>query len=53
MKQQGVKFILIALCAAVALGGAGMARAQSGDAILDLLMKKGVINQREANEVRE
>jgi hypothetical protein len=29
------------------------AHAQSGDAILDLLTKKGVITQREANEVRE
>jgi len=43
----------------VALGGlilmlaASGAHAQSGDAILDLLIKKGVINQREANEVRE
>lgn len=29
------------------------AQAQGSDAILDLLIKKGVINQREANEVRE
>lgn len=36
-----------------ALCGAAQTQAQSGDAILDLLIKKGVINQREANEVRE
>lgn len=36
-----------------ALAGAAQVQAQSGDAILDLLIKKGVINQREANEVRE
>jgi hypothetical protein len=31
----------------------GSAHAQSGDAILDLLTKKGIITQREANEIRE
>jgi len=42
-----------AVAAAVAaLIGAGAA-AQANDAILDLLVKKGVINQREANDIRE
>jgi hypothetical protein len=35
------------------LCGGSTVRAQSGDAILDLLTKKGVITQREANDVRE
>jgi hypothetical protein len=39
------------LAAAVVTGGTAFG--QSSDAILDLLMKKGIINQREANEVRE
>lgn len=41
------------IISALLLAGAVSAQAQSGDAILDLLVKKGVINQREANEVRE
>ena len=39
------------LSAALLTGSAAFA--QSSDAILDLLIKKGVINQREANDVRE
>ena len=37
----------------VVLAVAGNAYGQSGDAILDLLIKKGIITQSEANEVRE
>lgn len=44
---------VISLVAAVALGAVREASAQGADAILDLLVKKGVITQREANDVRE
>jgi len=47
------RLITITLGAALALGCAQTARAQGGDAILDLLTKKGIITQREANDVRE
>ncbi|MFZ2642626.1 MAG: putative porin [Verrucomicrobiia bacterium] len=39
--------------AVAALMGASASVAQGNDAILDLLVKKGVINQREANNIRE
>lgn len=42
---------IAALSAALLTSSAAFA--QSSDAILDLLIKKGVINQREANDVRE
>lgn len=42
-----------AVIAGVVLVLAGTAHGQGSDAILDLLIKKGVINQREANDVRE
>jgi hypothetical protein len=45
--------IIKALVLGVVLAAAGTTYAQSSDAILDLLIKKGVINQREANDVRE
>jgi hypothetical protein len=44
---------LKAVMAGVVLVATGTSYGQSSDAILDLLIKKGVINQREANEVRE
>jgi hypothetical protein len=46
-----MKFKVVFLSAAVAVGGSTYG--QGSDAILDLLIKKGVITQREANEVRE
>ncbi|MCX6898821.1 MAG: putative porin [Verrucomicrobia bacterium] len=39
--------------AVAALIGAGAPLAQANDAILDLLVKKGVVSQREANDLRE
>src|SRR5438093_1976502 len=42
-----------AVIVGAALVVSGNAFGQGSDAILDLLMKKGVITQREANEVRE
>lgn len=45
--------MIITLGAALALSRPPAARAQGNDAILDLLIKKGIITQREANEVRE
>jgi hypothetical protein len=53
MKQTSWKTRVALVALGVALGGASTALAQSSDAILDLLIKKGVISQREANEVRE
>ena len=46
------KQIVTAVISAALLTG-GAAFGQSGDAILDLLTKKGVISQKEANEARE
>jgi hypothetical protein len=46
-----MKFKAITLTALLAVTGNGYG--QSADAILDLLIKKGIITQREANEVRQ
>ncbi len=51
MRLRQVKVAMVVLAAVAAIGSS--ARAQSADALLDLLIKKGVITQREANEVRE
>jgi hypothetical protein len=48
-QQLAIKAVTVA---AAALIGAG-ATAQANDAILDLLVKKGVVTQREANDIRE
>ena len=53
MKLGNVKLAGLAIAATLVFGVAPSARAQSADALLDLLIKKGVINQREANDVRE
>lgn len=53
MKLTRIKYASLAVGTALALGVAPAARAQSADALLDLLTKKGVISQREANDVRE
>ena len=45
--------VLILGLGAVILCWNSSAQAQSGDAILDLLIKKGLINQRETNDARE
>ncbi len=52
MKLASIKTLGLALGAAVTLGVASPVQAQSADALLDLLVQKGVINQREANDVR-
>lgn len=49
-KQLTTKAVTVAVAALI---GAGAPLAQANDAILDLLVKKGVINQREANDIRE
>lgn len=49
-KQLATKTVMLAVAALI---GAGAPLAQGNDAILDLLVKKGVINQREANNIRE
>jgi len=49
-KQLTTKTVTLAVAALI---GAGAPLAQGNDAILDLLVKKGVINQREANNIRE
>jgi len=49
MRRLSIKAISLA---AMLLAGAEFASAQSADALLDLLTKKGVISQREANDVR-
>jgi Putative porin len=50
-KQLATKAVMVT---AVALMGAGAPVAQANDdAILDLLVKKGVVSQREANDIRE
>jgi hypothetical protein len=49
MKRQ---MLLTGLVAVLALAGTQTAKAQGGDAILDMLTKKGVITQKEANDVR-
>ena len=45
------KIMFIALAGGFLLGG-GLARAQDNGALLDLLVKKGIINDQEAEEVR-
>jgi len=49
--KQNYKNLTAVVAAALLTGGAAFG--QSGDAILDLLTKKGVITQREANDARE
>ncbi|MCX6906651.1 MAG: putative porin [Verrucomicrobia bacterium] len=49
-KQLTTRTVTLAVAALIAVGAS---LAQANDAILDLLVKKGVINQREANDIRE
>jgi hypothetical protein len=53
MKKNGMQTMMLmaALAAVVACGPAAFG--QGNDAVLDLLVKKGIISQREANDVRE
>lgn len=51
MGHQQLAIKTVTLAAAVLIGAA--APAQANDAILDLLVKKGVVSQREANDIRE
>lgn len=53
MRLRHVKTTAAMLGLGAVLCWGGVAYGQASDAILDLLIKKGVINQREANEVRE
>ncbi|OHE81095.1 MAG: hypothetical protein A2107_06560 [Verrucomicrobia bacterium GWF2_62_7] len=48
-KQLTTKTVTLAVAALIGAGAA----AQANDAILDLLVKKGVVTQREANDIRE
>jgi hypothetical protein len=53
MKSGYFKTMAVSFGLGATLCWGGVAHGQASDAILDLLIKKGVINQREANEVRE
>ena len=53
MKLRQWKKRLAAMAAATALCGGVATYAQSSDAILDVLIKKGIITQQEANSIKE
>ena len=53
MNLRHIKNGVLILGIGAALTWSGAARAQSGDALLNKLVDKGVLTQREANQLRE